>query len=162
MRDVLLAQNILNKETDIIAGYWAIGNEINLRPLLYKLDELGYTCVLPYAYAKGAPLEFREWKKHIEMAYDECQIIAPNDSMRVLVPNVVLMPMTSFDKTGMHRGYGINYYDPTVEELRAKYPNIKVIGVAYSSRETVKLPPYQGSQRVDYILTERSFYPVNK
>ncbi|MCH7865038.1 MAG: 5-formyltetrahydrofolate cyclo-ligase, partial [Proteobacteria bacterium] len=56
-------------ETSAISGYWPMADELDVRPLLERLDGEGRALALPVVVAKGEPLIFRRWRPG--MALDE-------------------------------------------------------------------------------------------
>jgi len=50
-----------------VAGFWPIGDEIDIRPLLMALSEQGARLCLPVTPRKGHPLRFYDWTPHSEM-----------------------------------------------------------------------------------------------
>ena len=45
----------------VVSGFWPIGQEIDIRPLLVALHERGHPIVLPETPKRGNPLTFRLW-----------------------------------------------------------------------------------------------------
>src|SRR4051812_33324368 len=45
----------------VVSGFWPMGAEIDIRPLLGTLHERGHTVVLPETPRRGNPLIFRLW-----------------------------------------------------------------------------------------------------
>ena len=137
----------------IVAGYWPIGRELNVRPLLHHLVHHGHVVVLPFARERGIPLEFREWHERHEMVLDGFQIPAPGPEARVLVPDIMLVPLLSFDRAGHRLGYSAGFYDVTLSHLRAHH-KIIAVGVGFASQEVPKVPVDENDQTLDYIVTE--------
>ena len=48
-------------EGAIVSAYWPMGNELDPRPLIHRLQEAGHVVGLPVVVAKGEPLIFRAW-----------------------------------------------------------------------------------------------------
>src|SRR4051812_14277490 len=46
----------------IVAGFWPMGPEIDIRPLLRALEARGHALALPVTPRRGQPLEFRRWR----------------------------------------------------------------------------------------------------
>src|SRR5262245_26264188 len=46
----------------VVSGYWPAGSEIDVRPLLARLDARGHRLVLPVVVERDAPLVFRVWR----------------------------------------------------------------------------------------------------
>ena len=51
----------------IIAGYWPMADEIDVRPLLAALHDQGRTLVLPVVVGSDKPLIFRRWQPEMAL-----------------------------------------------------------------------------------------------
>ena len=152
-----LAQNVLDTGLihpgDVVSGFWPMGAEIDLVPLLTTLSEQGVTCVLPVIKKKDTPLLFREWRPDTEMCAAGFGTKEPPPSSPERRPTVVLAPLLAFDKEGYRIGYGGGYYDRTLAALRA-VESVTVIGVAYAVQEVEAVPRDGYDQPLDWIVTE--------
>ena len=152
-----LAANVLAtgliRPGDVVSGFWPMGAEIDLRPLLTTLSEKGVICVLPVVRQKDAPLVFREWRPDTEMCSAGFGTKEPPVSSPEHDPTVVLAPLLAFDKEGYRIGYGGGYYDRTLAALREAGP-VTVIGVAYAAQEVEAVPRDGYDQPLDWIVTE--------
>jgi 5-formyltetrahydrofolate cyclo-ligase len=71
-----------------------------------------------------------------------------------LSPDVLLVPLLCFDRSGHRIGYGAGYYDMTITALRDKKPTIAV-GLAFAVQEIEHVPKTPRDARLDLVLTER-------
>ncbi|MHA1127488.1 MAG: 5-formyltetrahydrofolate cyclo-ligase, partial [Alphaproteobacteria bacterium] len=69
-----------------------------------------------------------------------------------LAPEVLIVPLVSFDMQGFRLGYGGGYYDRSLELLRKKNPTLAV-GYAYSLQKG-EVPVEATDQRLDAMVTE--------
>ena len=136
----------------IIGGYWPIGTEIDVRPLLTALHERGHPCGLPVVH-RGQPLTFHRWRPNDRLVRGVFGIDVPDPKAPEVVPDVFLAPLLAFDASGMRIGYGGGYYDRTIPALRARRP-LLVVGVAYAAQEVERVPTDKFDQRLDWIVTE--------
>ncbi|HKJ75545.1 MAG TPA: 5-formyltetrahydrofolate cyclo-ligase [Alphaproteobacteria bacterium] len=152
-----LARHVLDTgligPNDVVSGFWPMGAEIDLVPLLTELTGRGVTCVLPVIEKKAAPLVFREWRPDIEMVPKGFGTFEPPESSPQRDPTVVLAPLLAFDAEGYRIGYGGGYYDRTLAKLRAAGP-LTVIGVGYEAQEVGAVPRDAYDQPLDWIVTE--------
>lgn len=152
-----LAHNVvatgLIGQTDVVSGFWSMGDEIDLLPLLTSLSKNGVVCVLPVLETKAAPLLFREWHPGIEMRRASFGMMEPTEKSPRRMPSVVLAPLLAFDAEGFRIGYGGGYYDRTLAALRAAGP-VTVIGVGYEAQEVAEVPRDHFDQPLDWIVTE--------
>ena len=102
----------------VVAGYWPIGTELDVRHTLSHLDLIGFGCALPVVVSKGEPLTFRTWTPQVLMERSGLGILAPAATVPEVDPDVLLVPLLAFDRAGFRLGYGAGFYDRTLERLR--------------------------------------------
>jgi 5-formyltetrahydrofolate cyclo-ligase len=137
----------------IVAGYWPIGSELDVRPALSHFDLTGFGCALPIVVSKGEPLVFRSWTPQTVLERSGLGILAPAATSPEVEPDVLLVPLLAFDRAGFRLGYGAGFYDRTLERLRRIKP-VTAIGVGYSAQEVADVPRDQYDQPLDWIVTE--------
>jgi 5-formyltetrahydrofolate cyclo-ligase len=71
-----------------------------------------------------------------------------------VIPDVMLVPLAAFDRTGHRIGYGAGYYDMTIAKARALKP-VTAIGIAFAAQEIDRVPATPRDERLDLVLTER-------
>jgi 5-formyltetrahydrofolate cyclo-ligase len=133
----------------VVSGFWPIGQEIDIRPLLVALHESGRRIVLPETPKRGNPLIFRYWRPGSAMVPERFGTSRPDGP--VLVPDFLLVPLLAFDRRGYRVGYGAGYYDRTLAAL----PGRPRLGVAYAAQELDAVPAGDYDQRLDAVATER-------
>lgn len=147
-----------------VAGYWPLGSELDVRPLLlhlrtgglrtggHKTD--GRSIALPVSGPRGQALTFRDWDPALPLAAGRYGIQEPGADRPEVVPAVLLVPMLAFDRRGHRLGYGAGYYDRTLDALRAIRP-VLAVGMAFAAQEMDAVPCGAHDERLDWILTER-------
>lgn len=135
----------------VISGYMPIRTEIDVLPTMTALHEMGHRICVPVIVEKGQPLSFREWSPDCEMVKGPfgAKIPAGGDW---LAPDVLMVPLVSFNMDGYRLGYGGGFYDRSLELLRGKKPTYAV-GYAYSGQEG-EVPVEETDQKLDAIVTE--------
>ena len=151
----LLADYLGPYKTRALSGYMPMRTEID--PLPAMAAHQGPVCV-PVIVGKGQPLRFREWSPGCAMVAGEFGAFIPADGAWV-EPDVLIVPLLSFDARGYRLGYGGGFYDRTLQALRAKRPTI-AIGFAYSAQEVAEVPIDENDQRLDAIITENGLYAL--
>jgi 5-formyltetrahydrofolate cyclo-ligase len=71
----------------------------------------------------------------------------------IVVPDVILLPLLSFDRFGRRLGYGGGYYDRSLETIR-RSRTCRAIGLAYDAQEVDEVPHLDYDQTIDGVLTE--------
>jgi 5-formyltetrahydrofolate cyclo-ligase len=134
-----------------ISGFVPIRTEINPLPVMAAMAAHGPVSV-PVVEGRGLPLSFREWTPGCLMASGPFGASVPVDGIAV-VPDVLIVPLVAFDRSGGRLGYGGGFYDRTLEGLRALRPTL-AIGFAYAAQEADALPLEPTDQPLDAIVTD--------
>jgi 5-formyltetrahydrofolate cyclo-ligase len=143
-----------------VSGFWPMGSEIDLRPLLEVLSRRGHPIGLPLVVAKQTPLLFRAWKPGDILKPGGFNTEVPAEDKPEVVPDILLVPLLAFDREGYRLGYGGGFYDRTLEKLRASGPRL-AIGVAFAAQEVEAVPRGDHDQPLDMLLTEEEvIYPA--
>ena len=132
-----------------IAGFWPMGTEIDLRPLLHALAGRGHLLLLPATPPRGQPLIFRRWRPGDALLPDRFGTVAPQGEPGV--PDVLLVPVLAWDAAGNRLGYGGGYYDRTLAAL----PGRRAIGCAYAMQQVRHVPTGPYDVPLDAMATER-------
>ncbi len=135
----------------VISGFMPIRTEIDVLPAMNALHGLGHRICVPVIIRSGLPLSFREWMPDCEMISGPFGAKVPAEG-DWLVPEVLIVPLVSFDAQGFRLGYGGGYYDRSLELLRKKKPTLAV-GYAYSG-QMGEVPVEATDQRLDAMVTE--------
>ena len=135
----------------VVAGFWPMGSEIDIRPLLHALHERGHATALPVTPRRGLPLQFRRWSPGDTLQAGRLGILQPADTAAIVTPDWLLVPLLAFDRAGRRLGYGGGYYDRTW----AGVPGASAIGVAFAAQEIAIVPTGPEDQPMTAIVTER-------
>jgi 5-formyltetrahydrofolate cyclo-ligase len=137
-----------------VSGFIPLKSEIDVRPLMHKLVALGAKLALPVVVGRGEPLVMRAWAFGAPLKGGGWGISEPPDDAPEVYPDILLVPLLSFDRAGNRIGYGAGYYDMTIVALRARKP-VTAIGVAFAAQEVAEVPTTSRDARLDLVLTER-------
>ena len=136
-----------------VSGYWPMGDEFDVRPLMIRLSERGHVCALPVMVARGEALVFRHWRPGDRLIEAGFGTHEPGAQSAETVPDIVLAPLLAFDDAGRRLGYGGGFYDRTLRALRATRQVIAV-GVGYQAQRVDQVPSGDGDEKLDWIVTE--------
>jgi 5-formyltetrahydrofolate cyclo-ligase len=145
----------------LVSGFSPIGSEINPLPLMRRLAGGGARLALPVVMGRGQPLVLRAWAPGEPLGKGQWGIREPAVEARQVEPDILLVPLAAFDRTGHRIGYGAGYYDLTLAALRARKPII-AIGLAYAAQEIAAVPATARDARLDLVLTERAVIDCRK
>lgn len=143
----------------VVAAYWPIGSEPDLRPAYQKLYEQGFMIALPVVVERNAPLAFRQWTPTCEMITDLCGIPCPPESMALLTPTHMLIPGLCFSRGGGRLGSGQGYYDRTIATLHDQGGHPILIGVGFEALIVEHLPTEDHDVAMNHLLTQSCLYP---
>lgn len=146
--DQLVAELLPEPAGKVIAGYWPIKSEPDLRPWLAAQRDKGVIVALPVVVAKGQPLVFRPWEPGGPMVRGVWNILEP-DTTATVTPDLVLAPALGWDDAGYRLGYGGGYYDRTLARHRPP-----VIGIALAAARLATIFPQPWDIPLAAIVTE--------
>lgn len=132
----------------VVSGFWPIGQEIDIRPLLHLLHARGHPIVLPVTPRRGNPLSFRLWRPGDVLEQERFGTFRPIGEERA--PDFLLVPLLAFDRRGYRLGYGAGFYDRTLAGLSNRF----ALGVAYAMQEVPAVPAGPHDMRLDAVATE--------
>lgn len=135
-----------------LSGYMPIRTEIDPLPAMARAAAHGPVGV-PVIRAAGQALSFARWVPGCAMTTGAFGAAIP-EVLEMLEPEILIVPMVAFDRSGGRLGYGGGFYDRTLEALRARRPTL-AIGFAYAAQETDDLPLEPTDQPLDLLVTEK-------
>jgi 5-formyltetrahydrofolate cyclo-ligase len=133
-----------------LSAYWPYKGEVDLRPLLMRLQAKGWTTALPHVLGPRKPLEFHKWTADAEMDSGVYGIPVPRNR-EVVQPDIVVMPLVAFDSENYRLGYGAGYFDITLVRLD---PRPRSIGVGFELTRLDTIYPLPTDIPLDLVITE--------
>jgi 5-formyltetrahydrofolate cyclo-ligase len=133
----------------VVAGFWPLAGEIDIRPLMHALAARGHAVLLPETPARGLPLGFRRWRPGDAMAAGRFGTPVPVGE--AMVPSFLLVPLLAFDRRGHRLGYGAGYYDCTLAALHG----VVALGCGFAAQELDSVPVGPQDVSLAAIATER-------
>ncbi len=147
---------LLPHKEAIIAGYWPVGSELNIVPLLEDLFNEGFKVALPVVVTKEN-IEFYSYsfkdklvKSTIYPSLQEPKISKED----VVIPDLIFAPLVGCDLNGTRIGSGKGIYDRKICSLRLINPKLKYIGLCYDFQVVELITKEIHDQKLDYIITE--------
>jgi 5-formyltetrahydrofolate cyclo-ligase len=138
----------------IVSGFFPMKSEISPLPLLKRLADAGAKLALPVVAGRGKPLIMRAFAFGNELDSGVWGIREPKPEAPEVDPDILIVPLAAYDRTGHRIGYGAGYYDMTITRLRKLKP-ITALGIAFSVQEIPTVPATEHDARLDFVLTER-------
>lgn len=134
-----------------VSGFWPIQNEIDPRPLMEVIRGIGHDIALPVV--KGGRILFKRYSLDSPLEHAGYGTMGPGPNQVEIDPDVLLVPLAAFDRSGGRIGYGKGYYDSAISRLN-RHGNVKCIGVAFSLQEVDRVPVEAHDVRLSHVLTE--------
>ncbi|RDV04765.1 5-formyltetrahydrofolate cyclo-ligase [Undibacter mobilis] len=147
------------KPDAIVSGFMPMKTEINPLPLMRKLAGEGAALALPCIDGRGKPLIMRAYRFGDAFKSGQWGIREPMPEAAEVKPDILLVPLVCFDRSGQRIGYGAGYYDRTIAGLRAIKP-VTTIGIAFAMQEIPQVPATDRDERLDFVLTEKEIIAI--
>jgi len=143
-----------------IAGYWAVGGEVPLHAAVAQLRTREQPYFLPIL-ATDRTLRFAPLKPGVRVTPNRYGIPEPEHAQAdLLAPqqlDLVLVPLTAFDRCGRRLGMGGGYYDRSFAFLRdlPRPAQPLLVGIGYAFQEVATLPAQDWDIALDFIATDK-------
>ncbi|ETX14738.1 5-formyltetrahydrofolate cyclo-ligase [Roseivivax halodurans JCM 10272] len=134
-----------------LSGYMPIRTEIDPLPAMEEASAYGPVAV-PVIRARGEPLDFARWVPGTEMVDGPFGASIPAE-IELIEPEILIVPLVAFSRSGARLGYGGGFYDRTLARLRARRATL-AIGFAFAAQEDDALPTDATDEPLDLIVTE--------
>ena len=142
--------NILNAKN--IGGYYPSNYEIDDLDILDALDKRNFKISLPIV-KKNNQMNFYSWSKKDPLKINKFGIPEPV-SLKILYPDILLVPLVGYDDNLNRLGYGGGFYDRYIEKVE-KIKKVTKIGLAFSYQKIKSVPINQYDKKLDFIITEK-------
>lgn len=140
------------------SGFMPIRTEIDPRPAMREAAAYG-AVGLPVIEGQAQPLKFALWTPEAEMVAGPFGAKIPA-VLEYFEPEIVIVPLLSFDRKGGRLGYGGGFYDRTLEMLRTRRATLAV-GFAFAGQEVDAAPLEETDQPLDLIVTEAGVIEIS-
>ena len=153
-----------------IAAYLANDGEISPQRLVQDAWDEGKQVYLPVVDPAGrGTLTFLPWQEDTVMEDNKYGIPEPDQSLYKALPapqlDLVLLPLTGFDKSGKRMGMGGGYYDRTFAFMNSGeggFCKLQLIGLAHEGQKVESIPCESWDIPLSGIATDQRFYAGQK
>lgn len=146
---------LADRSDDVVAVYWPLKGEPDLRSWYSRTAAEGRQLALPVVVERDRPLEFRRWQTGDPLARDAMNIPAPLDG-ELVDPGVVVTAVLGYDAGRFRLGNGGGYYDRTLAVRRSRP---LLVGVGYPQCELRTIYPQPHDVPMDYMVTDTGISP---
>ena len=150
---VKLIKKKYKKKIINLSSYYPSDFEVNTLKLLEKNFSNKIKIILPVIRGKNS-INFYKWKNKEVLKVNKFGMLEPFIQLDQIIPDVMLVPLLSYDKNKNRLGYGKGFYDRYLK----RYDNILTIGIAFSFQKYHKLPVINNDVKLNYILTEKGIF----
>ena len=136
----------------IVGGYYPYNNEIDCIQILKKLEKKNYIISLP-KIKKNSQMDFIQWSYKDPLVINKFGIPEPSNG-KIKFPDILLVPLLSFDAKLNRVGYGGGFYDRYIHRIKRKKKPL-LVGLAYSFQKVKSIPINKYDKKLDFVVTER-------
>ena len=138
-----------------IGGYFPTNFEIDDLKILEMMEKKNFNISLP-VIKKNNQMNFLKWSTNDPLKINKFGIPEPI-SLKIVVPDILLVPLVSFDVELNRLGYGGGFYDRYIEKIE-KVKKVIKIGLAFSYQKIKKIPTNKFDKKLDFIITEKDIF----
>ncbi len=135
-----------------IGGYFPSNFEIDDLKILEMMEKKNFNVSLP-VIKENNQMNFLQWSINDPLKINKFGIPEPISS-KIIDPDILLVPLVSFDNKLNRLGYGGGYYDRYIEKIE-KVKKVIKIGLAFSYQKIKKVPINKFDKKLDFIITEK-------
>ena len=136
----------------VIGGYYPSNFEIDDLEILNLLEKKNYKISLPII-KKNNQMDFFKWSINNPLKINKYGIAEPVSS-KILLPDLLFVPLVGYDQDLNRLGYGGGFYDRYIDKAEKKKKIVKV-GLAFSYQKVKKIPVISHDKKLDFIITEK-------
>ena len=140
-----------------LSSYYPSSFEVNTLKIFEANIKKKVRIFLPALRGKNS-MNFYQWKNNEVLKVNKYGLLEPFIQSHHIVPDVMLVPLLSYDKNKNRLGYGKGFYDRYLKKYLTRYKNILTIGIAFSFQKHHTLPVVNNDVKLNYILTEKGIF----
>jgi len=144
----LIRKHFYNKKITI-GGYYPSNYEVNILKFIEEASKIKFRITLPVVKSKE-PLYINKFG-----------MLEPKNSVKNIIPDLIMVPLVAFDNRLNRIGYGKGYYDRSLRKISKIKKNAISLGIAYSFQKCKKIPINSHDFKLDYIFTEKGIINSN-
>ena len=148
---------INRKKKKNLSLYYPSNYEVDTLSLFELLKtKKNISTYLPKLLPNGS-MKFVRWSFYDPLRVNKYGFLEPVGKSKAIIPEIIVLPLLSFDKFGNRLGYGKGYYDKFLSKSSVKKNKTLTIGLAFYFQKYKKIPTIKSDVKIDRILTEKGF-----
>jgi 5-formyltetrahydrofolate cyclo-ligase len=146
-----------NKKIINLSSYYPSSFEVNTLKL-FEINLKKKIKILLPAIRRKHSMNFYKWNNKEILKVNKFGMLEPYKQLNQVIPDIMLVPLLSYDKNKSRLGYGKGFYDRYLKKYSKKNNNILTIGIAFSFQKYHILPVSHKDINLNYILTEKGIF----
>jgi 5-formyltetrahydrofolate cyclo-ligase len=142
------------KKKITIAAYYPANYEVDILSFIEQASKKKFNIALPVIKPQGK-MSFKIWVYKNPLYVNCMGILEPDNSTKMVIPDLIMVPLVAFDKNLNRIGYGKGYYDRSLKKISKIKKKTIFLGIAYSFQKCKAIPTNKHDFKLDYIFTER-------
>ena len=138
-----------------VSLYLAMHDELDPDPLFHILHARGHGIALPTLIDRST-MRFLAWAPGDSIDRGPMNLRQPLSSAPECAPDLIVTPLTGFDRKGGRIGYGAGHYDRAFQ----RYPGAHRIGFAWAMQEIDQVPRDPWDVALHAVATEKEFIAI--
>ncbi|MCB1489661.1 MAG: 5-formyltetrahydrofolate cyclo-ligase [Bauldia sp.] len=159
--NVAIARSAMNllagRDIACLSGFLPIRSECDPGPIMAAASTRGAILALP-SFAGGEEMVFRRYSHGDPLVAAGFGTREPAAVAPIVSPDVILVPLAAFDRSGTRIGYGKGHYDRTIAAMRGEGRDPFLVGLAFSVQEVDRIPGEPHDVRLDRLVTDRDVF----
>jgi len=143
-----------------IGGYYPSNYEVNILKFIEEASKKKLRITLPVITSSNK-MSFKTWVFKEPLYVNKFGILEPKNSIKEIIPDLIMVPLVAFDNRLNRIGYGKGYYDRSLRKISKIKKNAIALGIAYSFQKCKKIPVNNHDFKLDYIFTEKGIIKSN-
>ena len=155
-----LVRKHFQKKRITIAGYYPSNYEVNILNFLETASKKKFRIALPVVESSTS-MNFKSWIIKDPLYVSKFGILEPENTMKKIIPDLIMVPLVAFDNQLNRIGYGKGYYDRSLQKIKKIKNKTVSLGIAYYFQKCKSIPANKHDFKLDYIFTERGIINSN-
>lgn len=155
-----LLPNIHNSKDNLFSLYFDAYNEVATNSISKYFTQNNISFSYPKIIGKNSALKFIKYSNTAKIISSELyKDVFEIDSNDFVEPNILIIPLVSFDSHKMRLGMGGGFFDKTIDQLKSNNKNLLIVALAYDFQLfNDRLPRENHDKKVDYIVNETQIF----